>query len=395
MMTAIFLTRLGKFRKNRHFMNMFRVSSVAAVSLAVLLAGCASIENMMAPGTESATPVRAIKNLNDDYIQNATATMRAGVATQQTNLQGRVATYGAIKADITKSAEEYLMLVGQLRAKLQVGTTPGNPQMIALLEQAGATRKALSGRVNDLQNFGNVVSKDISNIGFLAQTIGSAMNLAGGTEADRTTLQQMGLEANRIGQDYLVLMQDVNLMITHQKTMAITLDGEYEELTALVRQGVNSNPLAAQSFQLSNIVAAAPAAMAATESPAAVTTPSASSAPLATSTAAQASTIEQLANKEVLFAVSKSERRNGFEQALYDAVSKAYASDQNIKFHVLGVSPIGATAAETSGLNDMTNAEMEAVLKAMVDMGVPVSRVTLEVANSSKVDEPEVRLYKQ
>jgi hypothetical protein len=292
------------------------------------------------------------------------------------------------------------MLISQLRAQLQIGTTPGNPDMIALLEKAGNARKILTDRINDLQNFGNDVSKDITQVGFLTQTVRNAMTLAGGTEGDRTVFQQMSLETARIGQDYLTLLQDVSLMVTHQRSMGVTLDSEYEDLATLVRQGLNSNPLAAQAFQLSSLTAIAPAQQTATAPaatrPTAVATPSANSRAIeANSTTAQPSTLEKLADKKILFALPKSERTSGFEQNLYDAVSKAYADDQNIKFHILGVSPIGATAAETTTLNTATNGEMEAFLKAMVDMGVPVSRVTLEVANSSKVDEPEVRLYQQ
>ncbi|MBI1364146.1 MAG: hypothetical protein GC134_09195 [Proteobacteria bacterium] len=393
-------------------MNMFRVSTVAPLALALALAGCSSIENFLVPeGSSSSSAAdlrtetvtssakRDLKDLNDAYVQNATGLLQNNISTQQDNFKGRVANYENIKTDITTSAQNYLNLISQLRAQLQVGTTPGNPAMIALLEKAADVRSTLTARVNDLQNFGNLVSKDITQVGFLTQTVGNAMALAGGTEGDRTVFQQMGLETKRLGQDYLILMQDVNLMIIHQRVMGTTLDSEYEELSTLVRQGLNSNPLAAQAFQLSALsntaATAVPAQTSMPAAPAAVATPVAKSQPLAASSAAQPSTLEKLADKEILYVVSKSERKSGFEQELYDAVSKAYADDQNIKFHILGVAPIGANAAETNTLNTATSGEMEAFLKAMVDMGVPVSRVTLEVANSSKVDEPEVRLYKQ
>lgn len=391
---------------------MFRVSFVATAVLAMALTGCSSIENFLVPDNNRSTPIanlrddaanvasKDIKNLNDAYVANATGILQSNIATQQTNFRGRAATYEGIKNTITSSASDYLMLISQLRAQLQIGTTPGNPDMIALLEKAGNARKILTDRINDLQNFGNDVSKDITQVGFLTQTVRNAMTLAGGTEGDRTVFQQMSLETARIGQDYLTLLQDVSLMVTHQRSMGVTLDSEYEDLATLVRQGLNSNPLAAQAFQLSSLTAIAPAQQTATAPaatrPTAVATPSANSRAIeANSTTAQPSTLEKLADKKILFALPKSERTSGFEQNLYDAVSKAYADDQNIKFHILGVSPIGATAAETTTLNTATNGEMEAFLKAMVDMGVPVSRVTLEVANSSKVDEPEVRLYQQ
>lgn len=392
---------------------MFRVSYLATVAFALALTGCSSIENFLIPGSADTTAgpnlrstaassavSKDLKNLNDAYVANATSLLQNNIATQQGNFRGRVATYEVVKSNIATSAQEYLTLISQLRAQLQVGTTPGNPQMIALLEQAGAVRTNLTTRINDLQNFSNDVSKDITQVGFLNQTVSNAMTLAGGTEGDRTVFQQMSLQTNRIGQDYLTLLQDINLMIAHQRTMGTTLDGEYEELATLVRQGLNSNPLAAKAFQLSSLMTPQQTTTSATPSTAMATTnvastPTATAEPLASSAIAQPSTLEKLSDKEILYAVAKNERKSGFEQDLYDAVSKAYAENQNIKFHILGVSPIGATAAETTTLNTTTNDEMEAILKAMVDMGVPVSRVTLEVANSSKVDGPEVRIYQQ
>jgi hypothetical protein len=170
-----------------------------------------------------------------------------------------------IKTQRAQISTEYFTRVAQINARLEAGTTAGNPELAASWKEA---RGALDGLDREAMRLGDLVTSctdDTAQALYLTQSIHAAMSLRGGVDADRAELiRQSGRVASLSSSLELtlgVLLDDLNrqnemLMVEHRNltTLAHAID---------VGQVLGTN-LALKTTSLPNWTAPAPTPAAAT-----------------------------------------------------------------------------------------------------------------------------------
>ena len=82
-----------------------------------------------------------------------------------------------------------------------------------------------------------------------------------------------------------------------------------------------------------------------------------------------------------------------YQQALYNAVSRALERKPNASFDLVAVTPKRGSAAQTAINSTQTKRNAEAVLRTLADMGLPANRVKLSATTSPDVEANEVQIF--
>jgi hypothetical protein len=82
-----------------------------------------------------------------------------------------------------------------------------------------------------------------------------------------------------------------------------------------------------------------------------------------------------------------------YQQALYNAVSRALERKPNASFDILAVSPQRGSAAQVALSGTQAKRDAEGVLRALADMGLPPNRVKLSSSVSPDADSNEVHIF--
>src|SRR5579883_3440151 len=79
-----------------------------------------------------------------------------------------------LRAQTVQSAEAYQGLVAQINARLQVGTTPGNPILQAQWDQANTALDNFAAQIGRMSEVSNQVAADASTAAFLLESVRAA-----------------------------------------------------------------------------------------------------------------------------------------------------------------------------------------------------------------------------
>ena len=82
-----------------------------------------------------------------------------------------------------------------------------------------------------------------------------------------------------------------------------------------------------------------------------------------------------------------------FQQALYNAVSRALERKPNASFDLVAVSPKQGSPAQAALNSTQSKRSAESVLRTLADMGLPANRVKLSSRASQDVESNEVQIY--
>lgn len=81
-----------------------------------------------------------------------------------------------------------------------------------------------------------------------------------------------------------------------------------------------------------------------------------------------------------------------YQQAVYQAVSRALERRPEAQFDLVAVSPGAGSASDVAISSNRARDHAEDVLRTLVDMGLPARRITL-AATATDVQGNEVHLY--
>ena len=99
------------------------------------------------------------------------------------------------------------------------------------------------------------------------------------------------------------------------------------------------------------------------------------------------------ANSRPLVVIRFDRPNVAYQQALYNAISRAVERKPEAAFDLVAVSPKAGTPSARILNTTAAKRNAEGVLRTLTDMGLPASRVNLTAANSATARSNEVRLY--
>ncbi|WP_445679847.1 hypothetical protein [Radicibacter daui] len=315
------------------------------------------------PGfTESGTEVgRKAAQLHDELGQ-----LNGKVQSEASDLDGILAANTAI-------AQNYHGIVAAINARLQVGTTPGNPILVSQWNEAQAQLDQISQQIGKLNKLSNDVAASSTVGAYLLDSVRATLGLSGAVEEDH---RQLSVLEDRTNQTVVLIQRLLTQTTDEMQRSTDYVSAERRDLQSLslaISKGeAFGSSLANRAyFRAQEVSATGAAPMAA--------------APLAG--AAQDDSRRPLV-------VIRFERDDvDYEQAVYQAVSKALERKPDARFDVVAVSPSNGSPADIALTSTSAKRNAEGVMRSLVRLGLPAERITLSARSSAQAQTSEVHIY--
>lgn len=292
------------------------------------------------------------------------AQLRKELRALQEAMVDAVERVNAVRAKTTANAEAYHITRAKIETRLQRGTTPGNPELIAQWNQAQAELDRISEDINTMASLSNEVAGHAATANYLLEAIQATFALPGGVEEDHRQLRILQDETRQTTVLIERLLTELRDDMARQTTYVAN---ERARLTALAN-AIKTGEMFGGGLSVSNI---APAA----------------------ATAPQPAGAAGTANAPALVTIRFDRPDVQYQQALYTALSRALEVRPDARFDVVAVSPSAGSPDQVQLAQSRSRRNAEKVVQAMIDMGLPANRIRLSATTRPDVSVAEVRIY--
>ncbi len=274
-------------------------------------------------------------------------------------------TLQTIRGQTVQHSERYHSTVGVIQARLQVGTTPGNPILESQWNAAQGLLDQIGSDVAQMNSLANQVSGTSTLASYLLESVRAAYGLSGAVDEDHRQLTILEDEVNRTVVTIDRLLNELSSDIGRQSAY---LGSERSNLTAL-SLAIKNGELYGGSLANRAFLSAAPAA---------------SAAPTA---------LPGEARRRPLVVIRFDRPNVEYSQALYTALSGALNRRPNATFDLVAVAPQSGSPAQVTRAENLSKRDAERVLRSMSEMGLPMDRVRLSAMTSPAAETNEVHIY--
>jgi len=347
------------------------IPSVAVVAT-LLLGGCAFADNAMFPplapvsGNNNGTaklvseegPSEGRTSETGTFVGQKVDSLRNDLHQLQGTLGTQKDTLGQIREQIVKDSQGYHGTLAAIEARLQLGTTPGNPILVQQWNDAQSSLDAVNEDVLKMSRLATDVASTSGMAAYLLESIRAARSLSGGVDEDFRNLRTLEDQTN--GTTVLIerLLTELSVDVQRQ-----------QQYLANERSNLNGLALAIKSGQyIGNSLAFSHAGTAA-----------ASSAPIAAD--------------RPLVVIRFDRAKVSYEDALYTAVKSALDRRPGATFELVGVAPVASTPGATALGETTARRNAETVQRSLTQMGLPQDRMRVTSSSSADASGNEVRVF--
>lgn len=264
-----------------------------------------------------------------------------------------------IRNDILSNTTLYNKNIGTIETKLQVGTTPGNPNMYNLLQQAQNQAQALTLNANSLENLSSKVANNATSINYLLDSIRAAFHISGAVDEDHRDLRNLQNEAEQLSVTVNNLNSEINTDTARQQQFVANAQSQLNRLNNAIKNG-SFQPNSGSSYQKPALFG--------------------HNAGRRNGGAARYA----LPGKP-LFVAKFAKDDVDYKDGLNSAVKAALERKPNVAFEVVAVSDVSSQGKAQSHANR--------IFQEIIAMGVDAAQVNISARNNSKVTAPEVMIF--
>lgn len=319
---------------------------------AVAAAPVAAPPAYVAPAAVAPMHVEAGANTGT-AVSSTVANLRA----QLTALEERVASNAQQQAGLhgqaAATATAYHESKARITARLQLGTTRGNPELVAEWNTAQSALDQLTVDINAFNALGNAVAKDSSEARALFDQIAATFNVSGAVDEDHRQLTVLEDETTQTTIRIDRLLKTISEDVQRQTAYA---GNERANLTTLA-SAIKNGELYGAEFS----------------APALSSSAMAGGAPLV---------------------VIRFDRANvDYQQMLYAALNQALQTRPGAAFSVVAVSPTRGTVAAVQSAQTAAKRHAQEVMRSITGMGVPASRLAVASSTDPNASSSEIRVF--
>ena len=309
-------------------------------------------------------------------IQPTGTVVGAKVQTLWSEMQGLQSRIGglnsrlqSIRAKTRADTEHYHGTVAAISARLQMGTTPGNPILVGQWNEAQNELSEISGDVTAMNQLSLDVASAASEAAFLLDSARAAYNLSGGIDEDRRHIEALEDQVNRLSVTIDRLLTELSGDISRQTAYVATERGNLTTLNLAIKNGeLYGASLGNRAFL--------PGAE-----------PFASGSPGVIGGSSFAAPNSPLV-------VIRFDRPNlRYEQALYSALGQAIERRPTALFDVVAVAPAAGNSAQVALGQMRSRRYADEVVRKMVEMGLQADHIRLSATTSGDAYTNEVHIY--
>jgi len=284
-------------------------------------------------------------------------------------LQGAISAHNnllqELRAKVVEDSQRYHGTVAAINSRLQVGTTPGNPILVQQFNSSQADLDRLAGDVAEMNKLQTAVASDSTMAAFLAESTRAVFGVSGAVDEDHRQLAILQDEVDRTNVLVDRLHQELTEDIRRQTNYVATERGNLN----LLSSGIRTGEIYGASL-LNQAMVSASGGVPPTR-PAALDT----------------------TGRRPLVVVRFDRPDVPYQQALYNAVSRVLDRRPNAVFDLVAVAPSSGGSARVVLNSNKARRNAESVLRALIDMGLPPSRIAVSAKTSDTAKANEVHLY--
>jgi hypothetical protein len=323
--------------------------------------GASAGAGLSGPGTSgSLTPV-PIESGSDTgtAVSHTIQGLRSDLSGLQDKTVAASQQLGDLRNAAAQSASAYHEAKAQITTRLEMGTTRGNPELVAQWNTAQASLDALTTNINALNSVGSEVANDASRAHFVQDTIQATFNVSGAVDEDHRQLSVLQDEA---GQTIVLidrLLTEASADIQRQTAYVANERANLTTLASAIKNG---------EFYGTEL---GTPMMASVGGPVSYAAPT--GAPLVT--------------------IKFDHANVAYQQILYTALAQALQSRPTSSFAIVAVSPTRGSAPAVQLAQTESQRHAQEVMRSMTDMGVPAARLAISSATDPTAGSSEVRVY--
>ena len=306
------------------------------------------------------------------YVGQKVVQIRNELGTLRTQLSQRNGVLQQIRSTTVSNAQQYHGLIAAIQARLQVGTTPGNPILISQWQTAQQHLNNVGKDVASLNSLANQVAGDSAMSAYILESARAAYSLSGAIDEDHRQLAILEDEVNRSVVMVDRLLNELSEDISRQTTYLGTERRNLTILSVSVKNGELYGP------SLSNRAFSSPpihAQFSGNAGQVALATPA------------------PVAGRRPLIVIRFDRPNVEYSQALYTAVRNALDRRPNAIFDLVAVASTKGNTADAARNTNASKKSTESVLRALRDMGLPAERLNLKATQSATAESNEVHIY--
>lgn len=305
------------------------------------------------PGSETGTFVgQKVTELRDELIR-----LQNSIAAQNDELQ-------RLRTDLVANSQQYHGTIAAVNARLQVGTTPGNPILVQQFTSAQADLDRIATEINKMNNLTAAVANNSTLSAYMAEAARAAFSVSGAVDEDHRQLAILEDEVNRTAVLIDRLLKELNSDVRRQTNYVTT---ERANLN-LISAGIKSGELFGGSL-VNKAVLANTSAAGGVSGPVAIT------------------------GRSPLVVIRFDRADVPYQQALYTAVSKTLERRPNALFDLVAVAPAKGGQARIALNSQKARQHAENVVRSLIEMGLPPNRVAVSAQTMAQAANNEVHLY--
>jgi len=327
-----------------------------------------------APGAPEVVPLQTSPSksapVTGTYVGRKIVTLKGELNLLKATLGSQNNEFQQLLNSTTQNSQRYHAVVAAISARLQIGTTPGNPVLSSQWQSAQTELDRVFQDTSRLNELSNRIASNSALANYLVEATRAAYGIQGAVDEDHRQLSVLEDDVNRTVVSIERLLNETNETIRRQNNYAT---GERRNLTALALAISNGE---AFGPNLSNVAFSEAVRL----SQSGAVTPS-------------ASTASRVAGRPPLVVIRFDRPDVDYQQALYSAVSQAIEQRPTALFDVVAVTPNRGAPSDVAVSSGGAKKSAEKVMRSLIAMGLSAGRMNLSSSTSENAFSNEVRIY--
>ena len=300
------------------------------------------------------------------YVGQKVTDLRKELKRLQAAISAHNGQLQTLRGKIVANSQRYHGTIAAVNARLQVGTTPGNPILVRQFNSAQADLDRIAADITEMNALASRITNVSTMSSYLSESARASFAVSGAVDEDHRQLAILEDEVNRT--DVLIsrLLKEVSDDVRRQTNYVATERANLNVVSAAIRSGeifggslVHKALASATRGQNGNIAAR----------------------PMDT------------IGKRPLVVIRFDRAKVPYQQALYNAVSRVLERRPAAVFDLVAVAPAAGGKARAALNSNKARRPAAEVLRALIEMGLPVARVAVSAKTMAAAKTNEVHVY--
>ncbi|MDE1901804.1 MAG: hypothetical protein KGI37_09200 [Alphaproteobacteria bacterium] len=359
----------------------------------------------MATASTDSDPLANFGPSSGTVVGNRAAALRDEVLKLRSSVNLNSNEFAILRTSGAAGAVQYHSTVAAITARLQNGTTKGNPILLRQWEEADASLGEVNSSLNKLNSLEVAVDADASVASYLLDSVQAAFDLSGAVDEDHDQLKLLHDEVSRLVVQLDYLRNQTTADIERQSNYLTTERANLQALAFAISRGellgnsIANRPVIVNPAPVASMPEGGPAAapeMPVTQgaigpepmSPRDLMQENGSNIATGNANVGVAPSLGRL-----LVLIRYNQPHVDYAQQLTQAVSTAIERRPNAQFSIVAVSPSSGDPADLASQQQSAKIDADGVKRALVQMGLAPSRITMAQTQTDTAQTPEVHVY--